>query len=526
MLFPITYSLVLLYYTNMQFLIDIALSLVYFFAFLLLCAWAWRFWMMYINQRYLNKTNDEYIMLEIKLPREIFKSPYATEVAISSLLQSGGYGSWHQKYFQGNLPLYSSLEIASLEGVIHFYVRTQDKFRSLVESNFYAQYPGIEIVEAEDYTKLVRYTHLSKDVGCWGEVYGLDAKWTPKDEETGEELKVKGKPYKMPADFLPIKTYADFGLDKDPKEEFKIDPITLLLEMMGSIGKGEYLWYQIILQDEGVYSGKKMPEFYVNEVTHKHVSLKSMADQFKKQLRTASYIKVGDPAKDDFGDTKRKSVPTGTKDENGKPEMKEVDVTYKEAKTVAKNEMALTMEEKAQIESINKKLSKPLALVVMRMLYVVDTTKAKFNAQHIQNILSFPKPFTSAVNSLGFKTATNPYSFEWQNRGGKRVPWRTEEIFDAYVEREGFYPHVTPRESLDSMEDSFFWGSSMKTRKVWRMIYEGIFHPFSHPHAEEAFTLNLEEIATLWHLPGAVATTPTLPRIDSAKGVAPVNLPQ
>jgi predicted component of type VI protein secretion system len=66
----------------------------------------------------------------------------------------------------------------------------------------------------------------------------------------------------------------------------------------------------------------------------------------------------------------------------------------------------------------------------------------------------------------------------------------------------------------------------MKQRKLFRMVYEAIFYPFDHPSADDVvFMLNLEEIATLWHLPGAVAATPTLPRIDSTKGVAPVNLP-
>ncbi len=503
----------------MQFLIDIALSLIYFCGFLLLCAWAWRFWMMYIQQRYLNKTNTEYIMLEIKLPREIFKSPYGTEVAIGSLLQTGGYGNWYQKYFLGNLPMYSSLEIASIEGVIHFYVRTQGKFRTLVESNFYAQYPGIEIVEAADYTQLVRFEHRSKDVSCWGEVYGLDEKWTPKNEKTGDEFKVKGAPYKMPADFLPIKTYTDFGLEKDPKEEFKIDPITSLLEMMGSIGKGEYLWYQIILQDESLYDGrKKLPKFYINEATGEHWSLADMAERFKKQLRTAAYIKVGDPVIDDIGEQREKTIDKG---EAGKEVVK---LTYKVEKTVAKKEMELTMEEKDRIEATNKKFGKPLAATVMRMLYVVDNTKGKFNAQNIQNILSFPKPFAGA-NKLAFKKASDPYDYPWQKRGG-RVEWRTEEMFEAYVEREAFYPHVSKHPTLEKWEDRLFFAFSMKTRRVWRMFYESLFHPFTHPHADEAFTLNLEEVATLWHLPGAVATTPTLPRIDSAKGVAPVNLPQ
>lgn len=500
--------------SDMQFLIDIALSLIYFFGFLLMCAWAWRFWMLYINQRYLNKTNLEYIMLEIKLPREIFKSPYATEVAISSLLQTGGYGNWYQKYFLGNLPMYSSLEIASLEGIIHFYVRTQGKFRALVESNFYAQYPGIEIVEASDYTQLIRYDHRSKDVSSWGELYGLEEKWTPKNEKTGEDIMLKGKPYKMQADFLPIKTYTEFGLDKDPKEEFKIDPITPLLEMMGGLGKGEYLWYQIIVQDESLYNGtSKLPKFYVNEVTHTHLSLSDMAIQFKKQIRMGRPIKEGTVVKDDYGYKRTR-----------KEGEAEVDMVYQNTVIPTKKEMELTVEEKFQIEAANKKFAKPLALAIIRMIYVVDNTKGKFNTQNIQNILSYPKPFASA-NKLGFRKNTDPYDYPWQKMGG-RVEWRTEEMFEAYVEREGLYPHITPRPGLDRAEDRFFRNSSMKTRRIWRMFYEAIFHPFTHPHATEPITLNLEEIATLWHLPGAVATTPTLPRIDSAKGMAPVNLPQ
>lgn len=506
----------------MQFLIDIALSLIYFCGFLILCAWAWKFWMFYINQKYLNKTNEEYVMLEIKLPREIFKSPYAAEVAISSLLQGGGFGNWYMRYFKGALPMYSSLEIASLEGTIHFYIRTQGKFRALVESNFYAQYPGIEIVEASDYTQLIQYHHLTQDVNMWGETYGLQKKWEPTNPETGEAYKVGGKDYEMYADFLPMKTYVDYGLEKDPKEEFKIDPITTLLEYMGSIGKGEYLWYQIILQDEGVYSGgKKMPRFYINEATHEHKSLKDLADEYKKKVKTGGYLKKGDPIVDADGEQKKKTV---GKDAEGNAIT--VDLVHKETKPIAKKEMDLSPEEKDAIEAVNKKLAKPLALVVMRMIYLTDNSKAKFNPQHIQNILAYPKPYVGRFNGLGFRGSSDPYDYPWENMGKRRTYWRSEEMFEAYVEREGFYPHIPERKTLDKWEDTFFFSSTMKTRKVWRMIFEGIFHPFSHPHPGDAFTLNLEELATLWHLPGAVATTPTLPRIDSAKGVAPVNLPQ
>ncbi len=481
-------------------------------------AWAYRFWKMYVNQKFLDKWNEDSIMLEIKLPREITKSPLAAEVALASLLQTGGISHWYAKEFQGALPAYSSLEIASLEGIIHFYIRINKKFKALIESNFYAQYPGIEIVEADDYTKKIRYHHLSKDVSLFGASYNLPKSWTPTDPETGKPY--EDDKHKMKADFFPIKTYVDFGLDKDPKEEHKTDPIAPLLEFMGSIGKGEYFWYQILVQDESVYDGKKMPKFYVNNVTHEHFSLRDLADAKKKQIRMAGFIKKGSKVYDEYGEVKKRSV---GKDKDGKDIMEEITYKFEESKVLSKKEMELTIEEKEEIEAINKKFSKPLALILPRLIYISKKENFNSSGNHIQNVLSFPKPY-KGFNSLALKTVSDPYDYPWQKI--KHGEWRTEEMFEAFVEREGFFPHIKERKTLSNWEDLAFWASSMKSRKIFRMIYEALLYPFDHPHADEVSIVNMEELATLWHLPGQVVATPTLPRIDSNKGMAPTNLPQ
>ncbi len=486
---------------------------------------------MYINQKHL--ASLDWVMLEIKLPREITKSPLATEVAIAGFLQASGVGTVYARNFEGKLPSFGSLEIASIEGVIHFYVRVQRRFKVLMETNFYAQYPEVEIVEADDYTKLIHYHHLSKEVSIWGLNYRTSEKWAPVNPETGEPYKDGKDDYKMPADFLPIKTYVDYGLDKDPKEEYKTDPLTQLLEAMGSLGKGEHMWYQVIVQDESVYNGSgKLPKFYVNKHTHEHINLKAMADARMKQIRTSGYIKHGDQVYDDYGYEKPpRLVKTDEIGEDGKPIYKEEKLTYNllvngkkdKIKAVSKKEMDLTQAEKDTLELISKKLSKPLAVAAIRICYV--TKKENFKSGQIQTTLSFPKVFAGA-NKFMPVSLTDPYDYPWQKLSDKRVPWRGEELFEAYVEREAFYPHIEERKGLDEWEDRFFFSSTMKNRKLFRMFYEALFHPFDHPTAEGvAMTLNLEEIATLWHLPGAVAATPTLPRIDSAKGVAPVNLP-
>ncbi len=514
----------------MQFLIDIALAALYFSLFLLICAWSWRFWMMYINQKYL--ASLDWIMLEVKLPREITKSPLATQTAITGFLQSAGASTVYARNFEGKVPHFGALEIASIEGVIHFYIRVQRRFRVLMETNFYAQYPEIEIIEAEDYTKLIHFNHLSKDVKLWGMTYRTNEKWKPTNPDTGKEYGTKEKPVTMRADFLPIKTYVDFGLDKDPDEEFKTDPLTQILEAMGSIGKGEHMWYQVLIQDESVYDGKKMPKLYVNSETHEHKSLREMLDERKKQIRTSHFIKHGDQVYDDYGyERDPRKVKTEEVDKDGKPIFKEVPLTYnlakdgvleKNVKAVGKKETELTQEDKDELEVINSKLNSPLAVSVIRLIYVAKSEN--FNGGQTATTLSFSKLFSGA-NKFA-PNPTDPYDYPWQRQGGNRVYWRSEEAFEAYVEREGFFPHIKERKSLDEWEDRFFWSSTMKQRRLFRMIYEAIFYPFEHPSSEGvAMTLNLEEIATLWHLPGLVAATPTLPRIDSTKGIAPVNLP-
>ena len=314
----------------MQFFIDLVLFLVYCSAIILILAWTWRFWMLYINQKFIDKFNQDCVMLEIKLPREILKSPMAMEPIIHSLLQGGGVGTWHHRNWQGNLPSVSSLEIASIEGVIHFYIRINKKFKDLVTANVYAQYPGIEVVESEDYTKLVHYTHKSKDIFMWGAWYKLSNKFTPIDEKTGKAFKIDGEDFKMSGDYLPIKTYVDFSLDKDPKEEFKIDPIVPILEFMGSVSKGEHVWYQTLLQDEaGTFNDKKFPKTFFNKPVHKRLNLSDLADERLKQIRQGEFIKKGTPIFDEYGYPKKRRVPSGEKDDKGNPIMIEVDDTYK-----------------------------------------------------------------------------------------------------------------------------------------------------------------------------------------------------
>ncbi len=129
-------------------------------------------------------------------------------------MNQSGAGNLGEAFIDGKTRPWFSCELASIGGYVHFYIWcSQVKFRNLVEAQLYAQYPNVEIVEADDYTKDF-YFDPEKYI-----MYGLQYQFTKK------------------SDVYPIKTYIDYGLDKDQKEEYKIDPITSVIEYLGFFKK-------------------------------------------------------------------------------------------------------------------------------------------------------------------------------------------------------------------------------------------------------------------------------------------------
>ncbi|MEZ4211016.1 MAG: hypothetical protein R3B39_01835 [Candidatus Paceibacterota bacterium] len=187
----------------------------------------WKLWVNYVREDWLSGV--KWVLLEIKVPKEVFKSPAAMELALSNALsQGGGVANNYQKYWQGRVINWFSLEIVSLGGEIHFLVRTPVGFRRVIESQIYAQYPQAEIFEAEDYVEEAIADMHKRE---WA-LFGTEFKLTKED------------PY-------PIKTYTDYGLDKaigSTEENQRIDPITPMIEWMGGIGPNEQVWFQIIVR--------------------------------------------------------------------------------------------------------------------------------------------------------------------------------------------------------------------------------------------------------------------------------------
>lgn len=198
----------------------------------------WKAWAWYVQSLYLSGRKP--ILLEIKMPREISKSPRAMELALTSFNLSSGETTFLHRAWKGQVRPFFSLEIASFGGEIHFYFWCWSNYKDVVEGALYAQYPEIEIVEVEDYA--TKFQFDPEKHSAWG------VEWPLMSNMGG--FKGKGL-HDFRINAYQPRSYVDFELDKDPKEEFKIDPLSYVLEFMSNIQPNEQLWIQMVFRKAG-----------------------------------------------------------------------------------------------------------------------------------------------------------------------------------------------------------------------------------------------------------------------------------
>jgi len=164
----------------------------------------------------------KWMMLEIKIPRNIEKTPKAMESIFSSLhVMQKGIG-FEDIYFKGEESPWFTCELVGYEGGVHFFIRFMAIYRNLVESVIYSEYPDAELTEAEDYTKLMPDIIPSDVYDMWGQDFIL----------------AKPNPY-------PIKTYEFF---EENVSERRLDPISAIMEIMSRLREGEAIWLQYLIR--------------------------------------------------------------------------------------------------------------------------------------------------------------------------------------------------------------------------------------------------------------------------------------
>jgi len=181
----------------------------------------WKAWIWYARASYI--TGLDNMLLEVKFPRDIIKSPRAMEEVLTKLWTDSGETTFFNRVFQGQARPWFSLEMASFGGEVHFYIWCRREWREVVESAMYAQYPEVELTEAEDYASKFAYDPDVHECFC------TDWRYEPRN------------------DAYQFRSYIDFELDTDPKEEYKVDPLAQVIERLSSIKPGEQMWMQIII---------------------------------------------------------------------------------------------------------------------------------------------------------------------------------------------------------------------------------------------------------------------------------------
>ncbi len=184
----------------------------------------WGFLEMWINYiQDLWGSQQKFVLLAIDVPRNNAQSPKAVENMFTYFLGAHGSLNLIEIYWIGKYQLSFSFEIVSIEGYTQFLIHAPEPFRDLIEAAVYSQYPDAEITEVEDYAAPMPRIFPDPEWDIWGAEFIL-----VKDEA------------------LPIKTYKAFEHQLgDPALTYR-DPISSLMSLCSSLGRGEQLWYQII----------------------------------------------------------------------------------------------------------------------------------------------------------------------------------------------------------------------------------------------------------------------------------------
>ncbi len=356
------------------------------------------------------------VLLEIKLPRDVDKSPAAMELVLNGLFEPI-VGLLSDVYLHGRVRDWFSLEIASLGGEVKFFIWALPKWKNIIESRIYAQYPGAEVLEAKDYALDVSYD--PEKMSVWGVTTKLN------------------KP-----DAYPIKTYIDYELDKGDKEpEAIVDPLTPVLEYLGSLKSGEQAWIQIMFQ---AHRREGLQDAYIFSRPDWKAGIKQ---EIKNIIEKEALIK---------------------------------------ADTGSQTLLALTRTQNETIAAIERNAGKLAYDVMIRIVYTA------------------PLEVFDRIKGLGLVGSMR--QFGSQNLNGIRPDW-----FSGIDYPWNDFLDINRRENQRTLLDAY------KRRSFFNV-------PYKHLNGKP-YVLTTEELATLFHLPGRVATTPTLAHLASKRAEPPANLP-
>lgn len=403
-----------------------------------LSIWALRLWHHYRQERFI--VGIKWVLLEVHVPREVIKSPAAMELVLSNAFYHKSMKGFWEQYIQGAPWFWFSLEIASIDGRVHFFIRTPSRIRDLVETQIYAQYPQAKVVEVDDYTLHVPQYKKNGDWNVWG------CDFTKEKE-----------------DFLPIRTYRDMDeMDSGTKEEYKIDPITPVIEYLGSLPRGQQLWIQIIIRQN--------IKTYHSHHTGKHVDFYEAGKEFiLKTLEPYSRSQKYEDTPGKFGLDIRTPKP---------------------------------------LENMVKVVTDNLSLIhfdcCIRMITLSDNrlcTEDQFQNLRRASRLLWRQYAQPNINELKRINSTQ-FDAPWSDPTGLALTKYKRRALNFFRMRTAFHPPIQ-----------------------YSIEYPKLMRAFFPSGAPQIFVMSTRELATIYHFPGMVSETPSFKRIESKIAKPPANLP-
>ncbi|HUX36026.1 MAG TPA: hypothetical protein VMV71_03275 [Candidatus Paceibacterota bacterium] len=384
---------------------------------------AWFFW-----RKSIYKEETEFILLEIRIPREIQKNPRAMEqvlTAIHSLRNAPG--TLAEKWWDGEITRWYSLEIVTFGGETHFYVRVYFKQKALMEAAFLSYYPDLELVEVEDYAqRLPQNVEEMHEQGY--DIWGSDVVLSREAA-------------------YPIKTYTEF---ESPDENKQYDTMSSFLELFSSLKREEIIGFQILIAPTDQDWWKKW------EGLLKKLSTK---EEERKKLGTATSF----PSDIGIGVLPMFEVTRPDKDD-----MKFLKTAFR------------TPGETEILEAVGKNLSKPAFDTIIRFIYLspksmymdsiprrgVQGVLNQFSALNLNTLVRNDKTAVGAPRVLLFHF---PYIFP-----KKRGDIKKARILHNYIKRE-----IPEDEFIGKLMTSniFNWNKHTKWFEMNTECLATIFHP-------------------------------------------------
>lgn len=395
-------------------------------------------WLRYVKLAY--GASEKVVLLAIDVPRGNAQTPMAVENIFSYLAGAHSTKDLFEQWWLGEWQLYFSFEIVSIGGYIQFLIWLPEKYRDLVEAAIYSQYPDAEITEVNDYAQGLPTVFPDEEYDIFGSEYIL----------------VKNSVY-------PIKTYKHFEHQMgEPETQYK-DPMAVLMDLMGSMKKGEQLWYQILTmpistkwEDEG--------EDEIKKIIGEKIKGNNLADKiidgivnFMGSISEMIYSLWGD-----------------------------IDTAKAEEKEPQFKMMNLKPRQKRQVEEIQEKIGKIGFGVKIRYLYIAK--------KEMMNKNKVAYGFTGYMKQFNFNDL-NSYKPDTGD-GGTMTKVSYDRILGKY--------RVNLRKS--KLMAAYRFRSDVRGRL---------------PHI-----LNTEELASIWHFPvEASVKAPLIQKAPGRKAEPPSGLP-